>query len=253
MQTALMIPSRGRAERMPKMAQHWQAARLTTFLFVEPQQYDEYCETVPDWVNLIRLTRNDAGIGWARQQMLEHAAEEGLTHPVFSDDDIAVPEDVATLAAEACRTRAAGVGVYFRIYRHFMGLEKGTGTHAVTGGMGTQCFALDLAAARNVGGFDTSLRSNLEDSDLILRLIAAGHGPWAVCTDVEGGHVGTRYQPGGIDSLPGDNAENLRQIVEYLQTKHPGVVSLTAKGGSRIAWKKHYLNHGYDWPLTLER
>lgn len=65
------------------------------YIFVEPQEADQYAETYPEWpkTNIIVLGGNDQGISFARQTVLEFFQKTEPTDIVFTlDDDLTLGE-----------------------------------------------------------------------------------------------------------------------------------------------------------------
>jgi len=75
------IPTKGRPST--KTHELLEASGFTVYHFVEPQEFDSYA--LP---NKVDIGRNDGGISYVRNFMLDYAQREGLRYVLILDDDI---------------------------------------------------------------------------------------------------------------------------------------------------------------------
>ena len=81
----VFIPSKGRPNCLT--AKLMDDSHINYTLVVEPQDADAYAEAYPH-ADFLILPENDAGMWYARQFVLEHCRQEGLTWYWLIDDDI---------------------------------------------------------------------------------------------------------------------------------------------------------------------
>jgi len=75
------IPTKGRPST--KTHELLEASGFTVYHFVEPQEFDSYA--LP---NKVDIGRNDGGISYVRNFMLDYAQREGFRYVLILDDDI---------------------------------------------------------------------------------------------------------------------------------------------------------------------
>lgn len=244
---AIFVPSRHRANVLTGNVQSMLDTGLPVYVTVEPHDMDEYSDALPMDVNVVSIGEDDKGIGYARDQALQLAKEMELEWMIFVDDDVRVPSDrLYDLVWAADRWGLPGMGCAFRIYRHFLGMTPNTGPYLMRSGMGHGCYALNVEAAVELGGYDHSFTKEYEDLDLRLRMIAEGLPPWGLHSGVEGHLTLARGAPGGTSSVTEDGWPPTQ-----MAQKHPEVCSVTRKGNLRTQWKKAFKRAGWTFPLEF--
>jgi hypothetical protein len=86
MSTPIVVPSKGRAWKS-KTITLLQEAGVRPTVFIEPQEVKAYGGAYPD-CDFFVLPESNQGIGYVRQQILEHARKQGWAAYWMLDDDI---------------------------------------------------------------------------------------------------------------------------------------------------------------------
>lgn len=225
------IPTKGRAHLARHTLPTWISIRnLILNLVVEPQDVDSYEEALwdaglEDHFSLRVLDRNDQGISYARNGVVNFAAEDGANGFVMSDDDLKVHEGVDELARFMEKNKmAAGVSFCHRLNLFWDNLKWDTGAHPTAGGSAQLCVGLSVPRMQETKGYLREL-GPYEDTDIILQLLKAGYGPWYIHTGAKGALGGKRYEDGGISAMEkkerySSRAAKEKRIMEVLCREH---------------------------------
>lgn len=240
-QGAIYIPSRQRLWRLPDVVESWAPVGLPIYVVVDPSEADAY----DDWffdndvdASVVAVSRNNMGIGYARDIALRHSIGQGHAWHIQVDDDIVMSPNLRRLSEPLGTDRVARVSCWVRIHAGWLGIKEGSGFHVHhgAGGLGNCVYAIDNAAAEEVGGFDHSFKTNMEDGEFAVRLLKGGYRI-GIHSDVPMRRLGRHMEdPGGIQSN-GANEEDRKEQARKVLAKHPDAGSLTAKGGIRMKWK----------------
>jgi hypothetical protein len=162
---------------------------------------------------------------------------------IFSDDDLKLPPNTLDLATWlGTNPKAPGVGVWFSIYQHFLGMDPDTGVHKHKGGMGNRAFAVRPHQLLAVGAFRNGMPTH-DDDEMFLLLLKKYGVPWNIHSGVKAGSILPRHAPGGIMTTPGTPETRERVCYEkYCERFGPQYFTLT-KRGIRVKWKLVYS----DW------
>lgn len=261
--SALYVISRQRIWILEKTMESWLKTGLPVRLVVDEEEVPDYlaaCRVFKDRYSHVDLQvlspqESDRGLAYARRTCLEHAHADGHQHILMCDDDIKIIDDPRPMLAFMESTpSAAGCGIWFQIYRHFLGIPYETGVYPTTGSMGQQCIAINIEDYLRVGAYLDPLPVR-EDSDNIIRLVRAGRGPWYIHSHVRGQQIGKRFQPGGNSSHDKTIIEQEDEAYKILVERYgPELVTLakSRKGGpvTRINWRMLYERAGivFDGP-----
>lgn len=88
----IFIPSKGRAGKTAFLKELNEAmgrpiVGLQVFVFVEPQELQQYVDCYPNLV-ITNLKENNRGLSYSRNQLYEAAKQNGFSHYWFMDDDV---------------------------------------------------------------------------------------------------------------------------------------------------------------------
>ena len=237
----VFIPSKGRPNF--KTGTLLRKAGIQYTVFVEPQDAPYYTGE-----NVVLIEENDRGVGYARQSILEHARENGISWFWMLDDDITglfvysdavgklVREDPKVVLTDALTEASSmdGVVVAGLDFRQFAWSHKGKTL------FNTQVCACVLLNA-DEGWFIRYPTHLMEDRAICLDAISAGYRTarftkWAFSTPAMG------QGEGGCQSIE-DRGAAMKAAVENLSKKYgPGVVKPVFKEklgwwDCRINWK----------------
>lgn len=244
-----------------KTIPRWLEQEFKIFTVVEKYELQEHVELLRDIlcvetpvVSAVPLTREDAGIGYARNYAVTHAARRGFKSFIMSDDDIkpARDSDMALLIEEAEKPGVLGVGATHRLQDHFTqgAISRNSGVIMCPGGWGMTLFALNVAKTIEIGNFDPLLDCFGEDHELLRQGIVSGI-PWRVHCDVKCEFIGMRGAPGGMQSYLKDyNEEGMKQRIfncrKLIHARWPEYTS-EPEAKSRVAWQKMLDDYIPDW------
>lgn len=194
------IISKARSQFIMRTIPSWIETEVEVHLVVEPQDAEEYewslIQLGADSVQLRIIDKNDQGVGYVRDTVIDMARKDGYDGYIISDDDLVVEPGISALARFVeDNEEAAGCGFAHRLNLHWGGMQQNTGPQPVNGGSAQNCIGLSTRKLEGLG-YDVRIRP-YQDKDILLQLLSAGYGPWYLHTDTFGKMVGQRYQPGG--------------------------------------------------------
>ncbi len=255
---AVYIPTLSRLEMLEKTVPRWLEQDLPIRLVVPPGQYDDHEELRQDmgWkgVRVIALPPDlSYGLGAARHFIVKHANTRRLRSIIISDDDHRPKRgtNMWDLLAAAMDPDALGVGASRSLTDRFNSgaLTRNSGVILCPGGWGFTVFSLNVENALWCGNFDIKLHTFADDAELARQGIT--HGLiWRMHCDVWIEQMNNRYDPGGMNSLFGEDVEKRRESekenLTLLYSRWPKYVAPPDKK-YRMAWSKMLTDYIPDW------
>jgi hypothetical protein len=277
----IYIISRARPHNVQKLQKRWETMGFacTVVLDTDDPFYDEYT-----YLPVSVLQSRYRGVAGARATAVEHAAENGHTTIVMSDDDISpvAGSDYAGLLRVAEHDNALGVGAFvdyhsFAMKGHLDKLEIPTRAEGYSGydrvcavgdegficpsGIAFRMFAINVRNAVKLcdgSGFDTALWCQNEDGEFMRQGIAVLGLPWLLYPQAKATSIGARYVTGGVvDSLGiahgGDGSvvakhPDVQGIWAEVHRRWPNHVNApNIETGIRTQWSKLLDTHVPDW------
>lgn len=250
------ICTRDRLNNLQKVVPRWLDQDFEVVLVVEPKEEDStegLCFDLnwpADEVYIEPLPRHDQGIGYSRAHAVWHAQQRRLKSIIMADDDIrpATDSNMSLLINEARKPKTLGVGSVNRYVDHLNGgaISANSGVILCPGGWGGRLYGLNVGLAMNLGNYDLKLDCLGEDDELKRQGITVGI-PWAVHCDVWAESIGSRFQPGGVQALTGQDRKSREERNHWLIHKRwPKYISSPPKG-FRMAWQQMLNDYIPDW------
>ena len=252
------VPTLSRLEMLQKSVPRWMEQGLTVRLVVPPGQWADHMALRDrmEWTDVYVLSlpeRLSYGLGAARHYIVEHAYSRGLQSIIISDDDHRPKRDTNMwdLLAAAMDPEALGVGASRSLTDRFNGgaLTRNSGVILCPGGWGFTVFGLNVPNALKCGNFDPELHTFADDAELARNGIVNGL-PWRMHCDVWIEQLNNRYDPGGMNSLFGEDVdkrrESERENLALLYSRWPKYVAPPDKK-YRMAWSRMLTDYIPDW------
>jgi len=260
LQGYVYIPTLSRLEMLQKTVPRWMEQDLNIRLVVPPAQVDDHRELAADleWtrngVQVLKLPDNlSYGLGAARHYIVKHAARRKIKAIIISDDDHRPKRgtNMWDLIAAAMDPDALGVGASRSLTDRFNGgaLTRNSGVILCPGGWGFTVFGLNVDNALWCGNFDPALHTFADDAELARNGITRGL-IWRMHCDVWIEQMNNRYDPGGMNSLFGEDVEKRRESekenLTLLYSRWPDYVAPPDRK-YRMAWSKMLTDYIPDW------
>jgi len=260
LQGYVYIPTLSRLEMLQKTVPRWMEQELNIRLVVPPAQIDDHRELAADleWtrngVQVLKLPDNlSYGLGAARHYIVKNAARRNLKAIIISDDDHRPKRgtNMWDLIAAAMDPDALGVGASRSLTDRFNGgaLTRNSGVILCPGGWGFTVFGLNIDNALWCGNFDPALHTFADDAELARNGIARGL-IWRMHCDVWIEQMNNRYDPGGMNSLFGEDVERRRESekdnLTLLHSRWPDYVAPPDRK-YRMSWSKMLTDYIPDW------
>lgn len=258
------IPTRGRWDRLDKIADAWVFWGFTVVFVTEHDQEEasvqwrqRYCGANEHPAGMIKVLyiadRPGNGIGWVRDKIVTEAHRQRLDAFIMSDDDCYPDIQRVTPSAllEAVRTHPVLACAASHSQQDWMlkGVLSRRPNEVILAphGIGYQLFAINTERAVEIGGFDASLKV-YEDSEFHRQGVQFGY-PWSQHTGVILKKTGRCGDPGGIqDYMAEAERERYAESVLAILSERwgPKFIRKTAKG-YRQEWAKFYDHHLPGW------
>jgi len=165
-------------------------------------------------VSLAFLPKNDQGINYARNWIVNEAAALGYDKIIMADDDIYPrPDSDVKRLFEWDGINTLGIGIMVPFYGLMFGnqtIKDEDRPLMSKGALGKRLFSLNIPRVQASGNFDVRLHSGWGDDELVREGMARLQATWYVHAGVNGCSVAGRYTQGGLNDLHGES--NLRRM-----------------------------------------
>lgn len=255
--SAVYICTKDRRDNLRKVVPRWMYTLPNTpiIVMVDDSAVEDHDDLArrEGWAGQVKILstgKNNAGIGYARMKVVQHAANSDMKSIIMADDDIMPARNSYPnmLLRAARQPWVLGVGAV-RSYHDF--LSKGVTSLDDTlmlcpSGWGFQLYGLNVKNALAAGNFDSALNCFGEDAEMMRGGIANGI-PWLLHRGVRAEPLGKRGAPGGISSLlPAERKKQEAICQQIIHDRWPEYTSKPPKP-SRMAWQKFYDHYIPDW------
>lgn len=259
------IPTRKRTDVLAKAIPAWMAQKVRLVLVVEASEKAAYQAMLDSFwhvqAEILTLPRPSLGMGYIRDFILKDASKRGHEAFVISVDRIKPTSgDVRELAHVVLGESVVGCAAAQSYHGLALGnkLLKSKKKHVfpVAGGF-HDLVAIHVGLAKVCGGFDRSLKTDMEDAELQRESIRKCM-PWFYNTGVRYTGTVTRRSPGGMMAyVPGSAREAGRlRCHEIVHSRWPKYIT-KPPAAYRCQWRRMMADFIPDWtdeiPTAVKR
>jgi len=263
--TQVFIPTRNRAWLLEKVLPKWQEQPVDDIIVViEPQDKKRYRYVINEYRNVstLMLPKNDQGINYSRNYIVDWAYRFGLSRIIMADDDIYPrPDSDVNRLFEWKGLNTLGIGIMVPFYGLMFGnqtIKNEDRPLMSKGALGKRLFSLNIPRVIATGNFDVALHSGWGDDELVRQGMASLKATWYVHAGVNGVSVAGRYTKGGINDLHGEDQDSRREgqlhSHKIIYDKWGPRYISTPKNGNRMVcrWKLFMDDYVPGWQKRID-